>query len=79
MKTSSYRGLISLGVVGGALAVGPSLGAGDVAPSTADEPVASALAGAADYIGLDADAEPLRGSFNADLGTVRILMLVAPT
>ena len=32
-----------------------------------------------DYLGLDEHAEPLRGSFNADIGKVRILMLVAPT
>ena len=28
---------------------------------------------------LSADAEPLRATFNADSGTVRIIMLVAPT
>lgn len=28
---------------------------------------------------LTEDAEPLRSAFNADAGTVRVLMLVAPT
>lgn len=31
------------------------------------------------YSRLDASAEPLRTSFNADVGKVRVLMLVAPT
>ena len=69
MKTSSYGGFLSLGVVGAALILGPSLQAGIGGPGVT----------AADYIGLDGDAEPLRGSFNADLGNVRLLMLVAPT
>lgn len=34
---------------------------------------------APDYTVIDADAEPLRAAFNADVGKVRILMLVAPT
>lgn len=33
----------------------------------------------ADYERIGADAEPLRSAFNADVGKVRILMLVAPT
>ncbi len=32
-----------------------------------------------DYITLDRDANPLRATFNADSGKVRVLMLVAPT
>ncbi len=32
-----------------------------------------------DYTVLDAHSEPLRAAFNADVGKVRILMLVAPT
>jgi hypothetical protein len=28
---------------------------------------------------LDADSEPLRAAFNADVGKVRVLMLVSPT
>lgn len=31
------------------------------------------------YARLDANAEPLRSAFNADIGKVRVLMLVAPT
>ena len=33
----------------------------------------------ADYERIGADAEPLKAAFNADVGKVRILMLVAPT
>ena len=33
----------------------------------------------ADYTSLDADGNPLRATFNADRGKVRVLMLVAPT
>jgi hypothetical protein len=69
MKTSSYSGFLSLGVVGAALILGPSLQARDGGPGVTGT----------DYIGLDGSAEPLKGSFNADLGKVRILMLVAPT
>jgi hypothetical protein len=79
MKTSSYGGFLSVGLVGGALILGPSLRGGDAVQSTVKHSGATVLAGAADHIGLDGDAEPLRGSFNADLGKVRILMLVAPT
>ncbi len=32
-----------------------------------------------DYTVMDANAEPLRAAFNADVGKVRVLMLVAPT
>ena len=32
-----------------------------------------------DYQKLDSGAEPLRSTFNADLGKVRVVMLVAPT
>ena len=32
-----------------------------------------------DYSVLDRDSEPLRAAFNADVGKVRVLMLVAPT
>lgn len=32
-----------------------------------------------DYTVIDGHSEPLRAAFNADLGKVRILMLVAPT
>lgn len=41
----------------------------------------SALSGsrARDYAPLDSNAEPLRSAFNADVGKVRVLMLVAPT
>lgn len=43
--------------------------------------LAAAVAGSAqpDYAKLNADAEPLRSAFNADVGKVRVLMLVAPT
>ena len=34
---------------------------------------------AADYATLDERGDPLRTSFNADIGKVRVLMLVAPT
>ncbi len=34
---------------------------------------------AQDYTVIDAHSEPLRAAFNADMGKVRILMLVAPT
>ncbi len=33
----------------------------------------------ASYTAIDRDAEPLRSAFNADVGKVRVLMLVAPT
>ncbi len=33
----------------------------------------------ADYTSLEADGNPLRATFNADRGKVRVLMLVAPT
>jgi hypothetical protein len=79
MKTGTYSGFLALGVVGGALILGPSLRPRDVGQSTAEPPTAPQAASPADYIGLDGHAEPLRGSFNADLGKVRILMLVAPT
>ena len=36
-------------------------------------------ASAADYTTLDERADPLRTTFNADTGKVRVLMLVAPT
>ncbi len=36
-------------------------------------------ASAADYATLDERADPLRTSFNADIGKVRVLMLVGPT
>ncbi len=32
-----------------------------------------------DYTVIDTHSEPLRGAFNADVGKVRIVMLVAPT
>ena len=32
-----------------------------------------------DYINLDRHADPLRATFNADSGKVRVVMLVAPT
>ncbi len=32
-----------------------------------------------DYTVVDTHSEPLRAAFNADVGKVRILMLVAPT
>jgi hypothetical protein len=35
--------------------------------------------GGANYTKLDRAGEPLRETFNADLGKVRVLMLVAPT
>ena len=34
---------------------------------------------AAGHVTLGTDAEPLRGSFNADVGKVRVIMLVSPT
>ncbi len=34
---------------------------------------------AADYATLDERGDPLRTSFNADVGKVRVLMLVGPT
>ncbi len=34
---------------------------------------------AADYARLDERGDPLRTSFNADIGKVRVLMLVGPT
>ncbi len=40
---------------------------------------ALAWAAAGDYQKLDGKAEPLRSAFNADLGKVRVVMLVAPT
>ena len=33
----------------------------------------------ASYITLDRDAEPLKATFNGDVGKTRILLLVAPT
>ena len=33
----------------------------------------------ADYTSLDRAGDPLRATFNADMGKVRVLMLVAPT
>ncbi len=33
----------------------------------------------ADYVTLDKRGDPLRTSFNADIGKVRVLMLVGPT
>ena len=33
----------------------------------------------ADYTSLDNRGDPLRTTFNADMGKVRVLMLVAPT
>ncbi len=36
-------------------------------------------ASAADYSTLDEPGDPLRTTFNADTGKVRVLMLVAPT
>jgi hypothetical protein len=43
--------------------------------------LAAAVTGGAqaDYAKLDGKAEPLRSAFNADVGKVRVLMLVAPT
>jgi len=79
MKTRLYSGSLSLGVVGAALVLGLSAGAPDDGPGEARAPFASQPASPADYIGLDEHAEPLRGSFNTDVGKVRILMLVAPT
>ena len=32
-----------------------------------------------DYTVIDRDSEPLRAAFNAGVGKVRVLMLVAPT
>ncbi len=34
---------------------------------------------AASYVTLDERAEPLKSAFNADVGKVRVVMLVAPT
>lgn len=79
MKTRLYSGFLSLGVLGGALVLGLSAGAPDDGPGEARAPFTSQPASPTDYIGLDEHAEPLRGSFNADVGKVRILMLVAPT
>lgn len=31
------------------------------------------------YVGLDREAQPLKGAFNADVGKVRLLMYVSPT
>ncbi len=36
-------------------------------------------ASAADYTTLDERGDPLKSAFNADIGKVRVLMLVAPT
>ena len=69
MKTLGYSGFLPLGALGTALLFGPSPQAGGGGRAATE----------ADYIGLNRDAEPLRGSFNADQGKVRILMLVAPT
>ncbi len=33
----------------------------------------------ASYVTLDKRAEPLKSAFNADVGKVRVIMLVAPT
>jgi hypothetical protein len=73
-----FGSFLSLGVVGGALLLGLPLRSGD-GRSAAESSLAFQPATPADYIGLDEQAEPLRGSFNADIGKVRILMLVAPT
>ncbi len=35
--------------------------------------------GGEDYVTLDRAAEPFKSAFNADVGKIRILMLVAPT
>ncbi len=52
----------------------------------AQGPVASAVqastggsTGGEDYVTLDRAAEPFKSAFNADVGKIRILMLVAPT
>ena len=34
---------------------------------------------AQDYTVIDSHSQPLRAAFNADVGKVRVLMLVAPT
>ena len=34
---------------------------------------------AAEYVVLGKDAEPLRTAFNADVGKIRVMMLVSPT
>ena len=36
-------------------------------------------AGKEGYVGLDGEAQPLKGAFNADVGKVRLLMYVSPT
>ena len=36
-------------------------------------------AAAAGHVTLGKDAEPLRAAFNADVGKVRVMMLVSPT
>ena len=79
MNTRLYGGFLSLGVVGAALVLGLSAGAPDDGPGEARAPFARQPANPDDYIGLGEHAEPLRSSFNADVGKVRILMLVAPT
>ncbi len=52
----------------------------------AQGPVASAVqastggsTGGEGYVTLDRAAEPFKSAFNADVGKIRILMLVAPT
>ena len=52
-----------------ALAALPILAASTVMRSTPE----------ASYRPMDRDAEPLKATFNADAGKVRVLMLVAPT
>ena len=79
MKTSGSSGFLSIAVVGVALILGASLRPGDVAQNRAELPTPFEPAIATDHIGLDEHAEPLRGSFNEDVGKVRVLMLVAPT
>ena len=53
-------------VVSGAFTVAVGLSLGLTAP-------------AGDYESLDERGDPLRTTFNADIGKVRVLMLVAPT
>ncbi len=79
MKTRRYGSFLSLGAVVGALILGLSVRAADDRLGEARSLFASQPASLVDYLGLDERAEPLRGSFNADIGKVRILMLVAPT
>ena len=83
MKRTFLYALLPAAVLGAFTAAGMSSEAETAPAAIAHLEPAEALADAdlpaGDYIGLDGHSEPLRGSFNADVGKVRILMLVAPT